>query len=129
MQTLVASHEKVDMTGWMTDPRTDEVTAVSAEYMRSEWIAVDSATGRDLAMLERKFDATIEIGSQSDDDTLWVVGASASGPSLCLAPARPAHRKDHVPVLGATEAREGASSRPCMASSSPRATDSSSSPT
>ena len=59
----------------MTDPRTDEVTAVSAEYMRSEWIAVDSATGRDLAKLERKFDATVEIGSQSDDDTLWVVGA------------------------------------------------------
>ena len=59
----------------MTDPRTDEVTAVSAEYMRSAWIAVDSATGRDLAMLERKFDATVEIGSQSDDDTLWVVGA------------------------------------------------------
>ena len=60
----------------MTDPRTNEVTAVSAEYVRSAWIAVDSAIGRDLAMLERKFDATVEIGSQSDDDTLWVVGAS-----------------------------------------------------
>ena len=47
-QTLVASHDKVDITGWLTDPRTDEVTAVSAEYMRSEWIAVDPATGRDL---------------------------------------------------------------------------------
>jgi dipeptidyl aminopeptidase/acylaminoacyl peptidase len=74
-QMLVASHEKVDIAGWMTDPRTDEVTAVSTEYMRSSWVAVDSATGRDLAMLERELDAAVEIESQSDDDTLWVVGA------------------------------------------------------
>jgi len=52
------------------------VTAVSAEHMRRAWIAIDSATGRDLAMLERELDATIEIESQSDDDTLWVVAAA-----------------------------------------------------
>jgi dipeptidyl aminopeptidase/acylaminoacyl peptidase len=75
-QTLVASHDKVDIASWMMDPRTDEVTAVAAAYMRSEWIAVDSATGRDLAMLERELDATIEIASQSDDDSLWLVGAA-----------------------------------------------------
>jgi acetyl esterase/lipase len=75
-QTLVASHEMVDIAGCMTDPRTDEVTAVSAEYLRNEWIAVDSATGRDLAMLGRELDATIEIVSQSEDDVLWVVAAA-----------------------------------------------------
>jgi dipeptidyl aminopeptidase/acylaminoacyl peptidase len=74
-ETLVASHDKVDITGSMTDPRSDEVTAVSAEYLRSTWIAIDSATGRDLAMLERELDATIAVTSQSDDDTLWVVVA------------------------------------------------------
>jgi dipeptidyl aminopeptidase/acylaminoacyl peptidase len=74
-QTLVASHEKVDIAGWITDPCTDEVTAVSTEYLRSTWIALDSATGRDLAMLERELDATVEIASQSDDDALWVVAA------------------------------------------------------
>src|SRR5215468_5043366 len=75
-QTLIARHEEVDIAGWMTDPRTDEVTAVSAEHMRKAWIAIDSATGRDLAMLERELDATVDIESQSDDDTLWVVGAA-----------------------------------------------------
>jgi dipeptidyl aminopeptidase/acylaminoacyl peptidase len=75
-QTLVASHEKADVNGCLTDPRTDEVTAVWAEYLRSEWIAVDPAAGRDLAMLERELDGSIEIASQSDDDALWVVAAS-----------------------------------------------------
>ena len=75
-ETPIASHDKADVTGWITDPRTDEVTAVSAEYLRSEWIAVDPSTGSDLAKLERELDGTIEIWSQSDDDTLWVVAAS-----------------------------------------------------
>jgi dipeptidyl aminopeptidase/acylaminoacyl peptidase len=75
-ETLVASHDKVDVTGYIVDPRTDEVTAVSADYVTSEWIAIDPATGRDLAMLERELDGTISIASQSDDGTLWVVSAS-----------------------------------------------------
>jgi dipeptidyl aminopeptidase/acylaminoacyl peptidase len=76
VQTVIASHDKVDISEWLTDPRTDEVTAVSAEYIRGEWIAIDPATGRDLAMLEHRLDAHVQIASQSDDDTLWVVGAS-----------------------------------------------------
>jgi dienelactone hydrolase len=76
VQTLVASHEKVDIAGLLTDPRTDEVTAVSAEYIRSEWIPIDSAVGRELARLEHKLDADIRVDSQSDDDTLWIVGAA-----------------------------------------------------
>jgi hypothetical protein len=75
-KSLVARHDKADVTSCMTDPRTEEVTAVSAEYIRSEWIAIDPATERDLAMLARELDGTIAIESQSDDDTLWVVAAS-----------------------------------------------------
>jgi len=75
-QSVIASHDKVDVFGMVTDPRTYEVTAVSANYVRDEWIAIDQATGRDLARLERELDANIGISSQSDDDTLWVVAAS-----------------------------------------------------
>ena len=75
-QTLVAGHEKADVNMWLSDPRTKEVTAVSAEYLRHEWIGIDPDTGRDLAMLERELDGTIEIESQSDDDSLWVVAVS-----------------------------------------------------
>jgi acylaminoacyl-peptidase len=75
-QSVVAAHDKVDIAGWITDPRTEEMTAVSAEYIQSDWIAIDSATGLDLAMLAGDLDGTIEISSQSDDDTLWVVAVS-----------------------------------------------------
>lgn len=75
-QTLIASQEAADIDSWITDPRTDEVTAVSAEYARSAWIAVDPRIGRDLAMLERELDAAVEIASQSEDDLLWVVAAA-----------------------------------------------------
>ena len=75
-QSVVAAHDKVDITGWITDPRTEEMTAVAAEYIQSDWIAIDSATGLDLAMLAGDLDGTIEITSQSDDDTLWVVAVS-----------------------------------------------------
>jgi dipeptidyl aminopeptidase/acylaminoacyl peptidase len=74
-QTLIASHDKVDISDWTTDPRTHEVTAFSANHIRDTWIAIDLATGRDLARLEHELDAAIEVTSQSDDDTLWVVGA------------------------------------------------------
>jgi dipeptidyl aminopeptidase/acylaminoacyl peptidase len=75
-KSLVARNEKADITACLIDPRTKEITAVSAEYMRAEWIAVDAAAERDLAMLGRELDGTISIESQSDDDTLWVVAAS-----------------------------------------------------
>jgi len=76
VQTLVASHDKVDIAGWLTDPRTDEVTAVSAEFVHREWIAVDHAVGRELARLEHQLGASVEIESQTDDDTLWIVAAA-----------------------------------------------------
>jgi dipeptidyl aminopeptidase/acylaminoacyl peptidase len=75
-QALVASHDKADVTAFITDPRSEEVTAVLAEYLTSEWIAVAPATGRDLAMLARELDGKIRVESQSDDGTLWVVAAS-----------------------------------------------------
>lgn len=74
-QTLIAEHDKADVSGWLTDPRTDEVTAVSAEYIYREWMTVDAAIGRDLAILEKALDAAIDVVSQSDDGALWIVGA------------------------------------------------------
>ena len=106
-QTVIASHDKVDISDWTTDPRTHEVTAFSANYIRDTWIAIDPATGRDLARLEHEFDAAITVASQSDDDTLWVVGAARPDRPACVAPARSEHGKDHLSVLVATEARQG----------------------
>jgi acylaminoacyl-peptidase len=73
-RTTIASDEKADIGGWIADPRTDEVTAVFADYIGRKWFAIDPAVGRDLSRLERELDATIAVVSQSDDDSLWVVG-------------------------------------------------------
>jgi dipeptidyl aminopeptidase/acylaminoacyl peptidase len=75
-QTLIASHDKADIFDWITDPHTQEVTAFAANYIRDIWVAIDPATGRDLARLEHELDASIAVASQSDDDALWVVGAT-----------------------------------------------------
>jgi dipeptidyl aminopeptidase/acylaminoacyl peptidase len=52
------------------------VTAFAVNYIRDTWVAIDPATGRDLARLEHELDASIAVASQSDDDALWVVGAT-----------------------------------------------------
>lgn len=72
-EMLLASHDKADIAEWITDPRSGEVTAVSAEYLRRSWIAIDPATGQDLVRLEREFGASVSIESQSDDDKFWIV--------------------------------------------------------
>lgn len=75
-ETVVASHDKVDVSWGIYDPRTKELTAAVAEYIRREWMAVDPETGRDLAKLERDLDGTIGVASQSDDGALWLLSAS-----------------------------------------------------
>jgi acylaminoacyl-peptidase len=74
VQTVLASHPQADIAGCMIDPRTEEVNAVFAEYVREEWIPIDPVTGRDLAMLERELGAAVMVESQSDDGAFWVVG-------------------------------------------------------
>jgi len=75
-ETVIASHPQADISDGIADPRTGELTAVSVNYIRPEWIAIDGAAGRDLATLGQTFDATIGVESQSDDDRFWIIAAS-----------------------------------------------------
>ena len=82
-QTLVAEHDKADIGGELVDPRTDEVMAVSATYVRQEWIGVDAKAGADLAWLKDQLKTDFGIASQTEDDTRWVVaGGSAERPAV-----------------------------------------------
>jgi len=72
-EKIVASHDRADIRGEMFDPATFELTAAVAEYVRREWVAIDPATGRDLARLERDLDGTIGVASQSEDGRFWIV--------------------------------------------------------
>jgi acylaminoacyl-peptidase len=72
-EKIVASHDRADIRGEMFDPATFELTAAVAEYVRREWVAIDPATGCDLARLERDLDGTIGVASQSEDGRFWIV--------------------------------------------------------
>jgi dipeptidyl aminopeptidase/acylaminoacyl peptidase len=82
-QTLVAEHGKADIGGALVDPRSEEVLAVSATYVRQEWIGVDAKAGADLAWLKDELKTDFGITSQTEDDTRWVVaGGSAERPAV-----------------------------------------------
>jgi dipeptidyl aminopeptidase/acylaminoacyl peptidase len=70
---VVAENSKADIGGVMTDPKTGEVQAWSAQYLRDEWTAIDPAVGRDLAFLKSKLTGDITVTSRTDDDRLWTV--------------------------------------------------------
>ncbi len=72
-QTLVAEHAKADVFGTLVDQRTLEVVAVSATYLRQEWIAIDPKTGADLAWLGDQLKSEFAVVSRTEDDTRWTV--------------------------------------------------------
>jgi dipeptidyl aminopeptidase/acylaminoacyl peptidase len=76
-QRLVAEHPKADVEGMLVDPRTLEVTAVSAEHVRHEWIPIEATTGADIAWLEAEIKADLDIVSQTEDGSRWIVASSS----------------------------------------------------
>ncbi|MBO0764110.1 MAG: S9 family peptidase [Hyphomicrobiaceae bacterium] len=75
-QTLVAEHAKADIGGTLVDPRTFEVAAASAEYVRDEWIPIDAKVGADLAWLNDQIKADLSIVSQTEEGTRWTISGS-----------------------------------------------------
>jgi acylaminoacyl-peptidase len=74
-QTLIAEHPQADIVDWIVAQKTGNVSAACAEYAKETWVAVDADVANDLSRLERELGAGIEVDSQSDDDTLWIVCA------------------------------------------------------
>jgi len=76
---LLAEHPRADVFGAMiVDPETWEALAVRCGYVTPQWIAIDAATGEDLAWVEREVGSHIDHGSQSEDRRHWVVTRSAA---------------------------------------------------
>jgi dipeptidyl aminopeptidase/acylaminoacyl peptidase len=71
--TIVAQDPKADISGVLTDPRTGRVQAYQADYLRSEWTAVDPAVAGDLARLKRELKGDFQITSRTDADDKWTV--------------------------------------------------------
>jgi dipeptidyl aminopeptidase/acylaminoacyl peptidase len=92
-QTLVAEHAKADVDAALVDPKSLEVTAVSAEYVRHEWIPVEAQTGADLRWLESEIKSDFDIVSQTEDGTRWTIASgSPERPAVYWLFDRPARR-------------------------------------
>lgn len=75
-QTLMAEHDKVDVSGIVTHERTGELILAAADYLKPSWIAIDRAAGRDITRIEKELGSSIAIDSQSNDDRYWIIAAS-----------------------------------------------------
>ncbi|MCB9835823.1 MAG: S9 family peptidase [Phycisphaera sp.] len=70
---MLYEHPKADISGAMGNPKTGEVEAVAANYLRTEWKILDDAVAGDLKYLRTVQDGDISITSRVKDDTLWTV--------------------------------------------------------
>ncbi|KAG0086899.1 hypothetical protein BGZ92_007773 [Podila epicladia] len=76
---LAESPNTADIQSLIKDPKTGRPIAFSTEYTMTKWHVLDAAYKKDFEYLE-KFEGEINIGSQSLDNTKWVITQStASG--------------------------------------------------
>ncbi|MFW5653796.1 MAG: alpha/beta fold hydrolase [Planctomycetota bacterium] len=74
---------KADVSGAMTNPKTDEVEAVSSTYLREEWTVIDSRIRSDLQYLRSVNPGEVNVGSRTLDDDKWIVAyTDDNGPTV-----------------------------------------------
>jgi dipeptidyl aminopeptidase/acylaminoacyl peptidase len=76
-ETLIASSPKADAGGVILSPETYEVEAVSFNYEKVEWKALDKAIKADLEVLQKGAKGEPSIVSQDKARKKWVVAYSA----------------------------------------------------
>ncbi len=72
-RTLIGSHDKADISGSMSDPKTGVIQAWSAQYLRTEWTALDPEIGAALDWLRERLDGDFGVSSRTDEDDVWIV--------------------------------------------------------
>ncbi len=71
--TILTESPKADVQDFMIHPVTGKVQAVSAEYLRADWLAVDDEVKPDIDFLNREAKGDWLVTSRSDDDKFWTV--------------------------------------------------------
>ncbi|KAK9817826.1 hypothetical protein WJX72_002773 [[Myrmecia] bisecta] len=69
----VAAHPKADLGSVLLDEDTRKVLAVSFNYLRTEWTAIDPQVKADFEVLAREVPGEINVSSQSADNQTWIV--------------------------------------------------------
>jgi len=72
-KTLIAQNDKADIGGTIRDTKTGVVQAYSANYLTTEWTAIDPDMKAALDWLDERLDGEFGISSRTDDDQTWIV--------------------------------------------------------
>lgn len=71
--TVLAENPRADIGEVLTDPQTGRAQAYAAEYLKTEWKAIDPAIEGDLDFLKSRLKGNLGIGSRTDADDAWTV--------------------------------------------------------
>ena len=72
-ENVLAIDSRADITGFMVHPSTGRPQAVSIEYERAHWHAVDECIATDLDILSGELGGDFWLTSRSLDDSRWIV--------------------------------------------------------
>lgn len=77
-QTLIASHPKADITGYSFDPKTFEINAYYAEYIKKEKFPLNKEFKEDLEFLQAYSPKSeVNVVSTNLDNNVWIVAFSS----------------------------------------------------
>ena len=72
---VIAESPKADISGTLTNPKTLQVEAYQAMYLKPEWNALDKNVGSTLDWLKYKLGASPVVQARTDADDKWIVSA------------------------------------------------------
>jgi dipeptidyl aminopeptidase/acylaminoacyl peptidase len=81
---VIAESDKADISGALTNPKTLQVEAYQAEYLKPEWTPLDKNIGATLDWLKYKLGASPIVQARTDADDKWLVTADKVTEPLSL---------------------------------------------
>jgi dipeptidyl aminopeptidase/acylaminoacyl peptidase len=72
---VIGESPRADISGTLTNPKTLQVEAYQAEYLKPEWSALDKDIGATLEWLKYKLGASPNVQARTDADDKWIVSA------------------------------------------------------
>ena len=81
---VVAESDNADISGTLTNPKTLQVEAFQAEYLKPEWTSLDKDIGATLDWLKYKLGASPIVQARTDADDKWLVTADKVTEPLSL---------------------------------------------
>ncbi|MDP5103063.1 MAG: S9 family peptidase [Erythrobacter sp.] len=70
---VIGEDARADIVGTLRHPLTGVVEAYAANYLQTEWTALDPAIGAALQWLGERLDGEFSVTSRTDDDTVWII--------------------------------------------------------